>query len=873
MRNTIILTVLLFIAVVAASIYYFADINFSQKNPAATLKHHPANTLFMAQFTNDDTNNELLGKFDIFEALLGKEESLEIAALKSNLLNAPNFAEYTKDVAIVLSAHTLKERLAFLYAIPLNKEIKATDLKQSLASLNKSYEVDRLDTLGNSFVSLKHTLTKKSLYAITFHSILYASYDLALLAQVLDKKETKLSDAEIRSFVASLSENSPLNLYANNASLAKLAAIYKQGKAGSYLQFLDSLQGQTVVGLNFKEDAYIFSGTSTLTKDSKAYLNLFSQQKPITQSLANYFPENTASYMQIALSDKTSFSSALARYIAGKKETKKLDSYRTNIPDSIDAALKNFFGNEFASIQLNSGESLGFITLKDSLKAESIFSKIASRQQEGIYRFDNSNILYFNYGDLLANFQRPYFTRINNVLIFANQLSELTAFTKRYTNKHLLQQQAAFQNNKELQAEQANVFFYINPSQAKAQIKQDLKNKYAKNFMDTDTYGYQDFNSWSLQLAGAEGNFSSKIIALYKSQKTVGGAATWTYELGSKLINRPWVLKQDASQKLILAQEQDHTVHALKTDGTKLWSAVFEGEILGTPVQLPDYSILLNTSKRLYRILPNGDNYDGFSIALPVRATYGLTYVKSNQGNLLVIPAGNRILAYTEQGTSVASWEDIDLAGSILYQLEAQEINGKMHIMAGTSTGNFYFFNQQGSLIQEINDPGTYQHKLSFKKDASQPQKSSLLTLSEDHGMVQYALNGEKNVLPITWKETPQYYIYGQIAGNKAASLIFFSPTTMWTHKTKDSIVNYQYTFPQKINALPKLVSISSQINWLTVHTEGDLIYAFNEKGSLVEGFPLTGLPHFYIGPLQEGNSTNYLISSKRDHKLYCYPF
>lgn len=52
--------------------------------------------------------------------------------------------------------------------------------------------------------------------------------------------------------------------------------------------------------------------------------------------------------------------------------------------------------------------------------------------------------------------------------------------------------------------------------------------------------------------------------------------------------------------------------------------------------------------------------------------------------------------------------------------------------------------------------------------------------------------------------------------------------------------------------------------------TDAKLLYAFEDDGSVIKGFPMEGLPEFYYGKLKN-NGHRYLILSKDGRKLIAY--
>src|SRR5690606_41948950 len=102
-----------------------------------------------------------------------------------------------------------------------------------------------------------------------------------------------------------------------------------------------------------------------------------------------------------------------------------------------------------------------------------------------------------------------------------------------------------------------------------------LFRSFRESFRDKKDFGYQDFYSWSIQIAGNNGHFQSSIYGVYKSKNALGSVADWTYEFDHRPITAPQVFEHSDTSQFILMQEQDHTVHAISLAGSRLWSTGF----------------------------------------------------------------------------------------------------------------------------------------------------------------------------------------------------------------------------------------------------------------------------------------------------------
>src|SRR5690606_31498072 len=184
-----------------------------------------------------------------------------------------------------------------------------------------------------------------------------------------------------------------------------------------------------------------------------------------------------------------------------------------------------------------------------------------------------------------------------------------------WNRKNLLVGTLGFKNFEKLQSYEANVTLFIHSKNAQQKIVNALTRPFQDNYRNTTNYGFSDFYSWSVQLSGNDGKFTSQLYAVYKSKSALGVTPEWTYSLDNKAITAPYVFEHSDTSQFILLQELDHTMHAIHPTGTKMWSTVFSGRVIGEIQQLEDRSILLVTDKnRLYRFDTSGEPLPGFSL-------------------------------------------------------------------------------------------------------------------------------------------------------------------------------------------------------------------------------------------------------------------
>lgn len=881
MRNTIIVSVLLFIAVVVASVFYFGDLNKEQHEYVGPAQHLPEDTYLIASFLNDATTDNIFKDFEIFEAMIGKHGMQKLKQLKQNLLRNKELTPLVGGAEILMSFHPEKEGLSTLFSIHSKEKVDQEILDQTFLTLSKKYKVSTQDTAGiriYQFANLEADTLRKdkknidSLFYVSFHDdIFFSSFNKSLLVKVSDKKAEKLKKDQVSFFNEHNNRNAPFTIYIPQQNLAQFISVFKQNKPGDFLRQFVGLKGETVWNINFKQDALMLTGESQLKEKDKEYISLFSNQSKTTQRLYNYFPSSTMMYVEYSFSDSKTWFEELNLWQSKQDNYKQLQGQATEINKNKEGLLLDFqstLAGNFAVAEQTNSDYLGFITIQDSSKFEDILGNIAERVSDSTYRFRFANIPYRYFGEGLKAFSRPYFVRINDMLVMANQQSTIQEYVRKWKNKDLLVASLGFKNYDQIQGNEANVTFFINTKNGGNFINNTLKSEYSKKFRDEEEYGYQDFYSWSLQLSGNGGNFLSRFYGIYKSKSRLGVTPEWTYEMGSRLINGPYLFEQSDTSQFIMVQEQDHTVHAIHPSGAKLWSTLFSGRIVGGVKQLADRSLLLVTDRRrLYRFDTSGKTLKGFSTSVNSEPVAAATVAEWDGQQIILIPAKNRIMAYDMEGGPVSGWDQTEVEGDILGPITF--VNNQA--VVSTSYGRIYFFDQSGSKTKEIDVDGdvTFESPLGV---TLRDNEYIFYATDSDGKLHQIKSDGSnKVVFEGEWKKGYTAY-FENINGSTAPELITFDGSYMQVFELGDTPRQlYDYNFTQKIDVAPNFFPVNSSLFQLGIADQENLIYVFAENGSLVDGFPVEGLPLFYYGKINY-NSGNYLLTTKRDFKIYAFP-
>ncbi|MGK6353035.1 hypothetical protein [Parapedobacter sp. DT-150] len=696
MRSTIIITSVLFIAVVVASFFYFSDLKEGNSSKRKALTHVPGDAAFLLSFTNDTLVDDLFAQFDLFHAVLGHEGIQQLNYVQDTILRQEQLAPYIAGQEVFFSFHAGENRLDYLIALATNERLAVDELFEAIQDIDSNVTVQWADSSRHIF-SLQPTDQAPPLYVMEQQGVLLASFSRQLISRAIDDNTPKLPSDATAHFRSVADDEAPLTWYIRHDQLFDLAEDLMRREPGDFAQLLQGFTGYSTLRMNFKNDAFIFSGGSTLATDSAAYLSLYRQQRPVEQTLATVFPVSTASYLWFGITDYKSLHNNLVELFTDRQEIGQINEQhrliRQSSTVSIAADLLPEWDDEFAVVELANRENVAVIKVKDSRSFSSVIQRISTRYPENMHRLNHSNLLYYSFGDPLKPFTRPYFLLIDAYMICANHASTLRQFEAAYSTGKTLASTIGYINFNALQANKANVSLFVHNENAGNTIARGLKPPFETAYMDTTNFGYQRFYGWSVQLSGNSEGFFTNVYAAYPDNRTPVSApqetatqettvqetatpiSEWTFTLNGQLITKPVVCQYNDTANYILVQDRSHILHAVSVDGRKLWNAQLPGPILGSVQQLADRTLVFTTADRLYRIDNEGDPLPGFSLQLPLKATEGAITSDEKEEIHITVPVKNRILSYDGRGRSLRSKTHNTAAERIRQQDTVQDLN------------------------------------------------------------------------------------------------------------------------------------------------------------------------------------------------------
>ena len=869
MRNTIILTFVLLLAVVAMAVKYFSEISGSQNNLDKVLRHIPQDAALILNFNNDASFYEIFSDYELFDAIIGKTRAEEIEQLQEYLLKEPQLADATQEKKIFVSFHPAKnDSVDFLYSINLNEDLKTSNIEELLSEVS-GLSVKKAERSGIYHLSLPGL--KKTFFLFIENGAATGSFSRELLETSIAENTPKLDDNFINEIKSQSSQNlnSPVNLFVNHEKVPAFLNHFIKGKANGNRNLVTNLKGISSLNMNFKSDALMFNGISKPDTSAPNYLNIFLYQHPVKNDIKNIIPDNTANFIAFGLSDHHSFQKRLQILFDKRNESASLKNQLHLIKEKsgidLEKDMRPLLSNEFSIVETSYREKFAIIKLKNGRKLDFALQLISSPAGESISKFNYSHILYAFLGDPLKSFSRPYFSVIDNYLVVANTPGVISNYLRSYEFEKFLIKKSEFVKFSQLVANQSNILYFINQKESERIIRTSLKPNYSSAFTSKN-YGLKNFYGLSYQWSADAEHFFTNIYINYLSDNNSEMEAVWKVKLNGRLAMTPQTIRSGEKQ-IILAQDKANYLFAISDEGEKLWSKQLDNKILGQIQQLSDGSVVFNTTGKLYRINVAGDTETGFPVNLPFNSSFGLTLSSFDSNAKLFVPAGNVIMAYDLKGTKLPDWNKT-VSGKILFDLKTASVDGTDYLITATRNGNFYFYNQNGTLIKNIAYGKPLENPIGL--NLNDGSSSEVITADSSGAILKVSLKGAIKSKKLFEPQGDFSFEYQNIAGDESAEFIYIDKNGLNVFSSEESSL-FTYNLNKPLKTKPVFFHTNKYKFQLGLNdVENNRLLLLTDEGNIARGFPVKGNGYFLVAKVKN-DTHQYLLTGDKDYFLSAY--
>lgn len=440
------------------------------------------------------------------------------------------------DRSLVASAHmTGAKAYDFLFLIDLKGASGIKFINEYLSEFSLTgYSVRKEKYYEDDIIVLHNKAAKSDLYVSQPGTYLLASFNKKIITAALDAQQNDQANAR-EAFVRTAGElksGGILQLYLNYAMLPQFMSCYADG-TNEYVQRL--AQTLQTSGLNVElEEGLIRATGNTYVNDSvESYLKTLAISGAGPTEFAEIAPQRTAFCMSFGFSSFSEFFENFEKNI--QQDVKEYDTYRANlkqVEDYLKIDLQENFidwiGDEAALLEMQSAGQGSDNEMALILKADNIekartglahVEKMVRRRTPVKFKTVEHRGYAINYlsmkglfnillGKFFARYDKPYYTIINNFIIFSNHPQTLESIIDDYLEKNTLVKSEEFRDFRKKFDDEGAVFVYINTPVLFNTMKK-LADYKTRNSMEQNKEYIVCFRQAGFQLVPDEGAFKT----------------------------------------------------------------------------------------------------------------------------------------------------------------------------------------------------------------------------------------------------------------------------------------------------------------------------------------------------------------------------
>lgn len=393
--------------------------------------------------------------------------------------------------SLLISVHMYQEKAyGLLYIVDLQKIAKLKLLKKHLKSVvNNNFSVNNRRYHNHQITEIYDKKTRETLSISFIKNQVIASYVHTLVEASIDQYEEPaigrdLNFIEIKKKVG---YDDMFRLYFQYNYLDDYMR-YFSDKSNNIIDNLS--KNLTFSGFNFdlnRKNTMLATGYTNTNQKTASYIKALQKSGKGKRTISKIAPKRTAFYMSFGFDSFTEFNSNFES--VQKNDSKKFTTYQNNI-DRIENLLKinitdNFISwvdDEIALLQLQSSitkneneialvlkannikkakTNLNFI-LKQIKKRTPVKFKTINYKEHEINFMSIKGFFKILLGNLFNDFDKPYFTIIDDYVVFSNHPNTLKGIIDDYLAKETLSKSDDYKSFNKYFDKKSSIFAYIN---------------------------------------------------------------------------------------------------------------------------------------------------------------------------------------------------------------------------------------------------------------------------------------------------------------------------------------------------------------------------------------------------------------------------
>ena len=689
--------------------------------------------------------------------------------------------------------------------------------------------------------------------------------------------------------------NSDCNLFVNFRQFGGFLNLYGNKKI-DFSKSFNKYGDWAELDLNSRDKSCMLNGFSFIADSTSNYLNSFSGEKGQSLSVSSVLPENIGILNYKSFSAFDSYKKKYNKYLSQKQVLYKHQKNILNINKKYSFNVENDFydwiGDEIALFTVNGGASSFskncglIIKISDLTRAKESLDKIHNStgineesqfQTVSINDLGLTNFFPLVLGEEFSSITGSKYLIIEDYAIFANDESLLKHIVSFYLRGKTLIKNIQFNNFYNQFSKESNLFYYFN-------LK--LANNYFESFLNKkELLGYKNNQDSlnKLQAFGFQINSSKKLYFTnayinYNSNEVSENVSLIEVKLDTTYSKCPSVVKNHyTNERELFIQDDKNTIYLINNAGTVIWKKRLNECIVGDVHQVDRYKndklqYMFVTKSKIHQIDRKGRNVKGFPIELKANVTKGLVLLDydKNRNYRMLITQGKNINNFSVDGKIIKGW-GFKANANVVTEPSLIQINDKDYIFFTDESGKVRVLNRKGE--DRIKLTNQFPSEIIRYSVCNNNALSNSGVLGTDTNGTIYFLKLADEIETFSLKSFEDKFDvnYKDFNGDGNLDFVIVNDKSLQVfrndRKIETTISNIDFKPAYGVQTFK--LNDNKTINILTDKEEMK-IYGYDEKGELLNGFPIDGVSPSLVIDI-DNNKSNDLIIGDNLGSLYIY--
>jgi antitoxin component YwqK of YwqJK toxin-antitoxin module len=719
--------ILILTALVGGGGYFVYDNYIAKREIRGAFGVVPSDAIFIMVTSNLTDGWKAISDSKIWKTLLQNKSFKDInqyaGMLDDFLKNNSAVDMVLRDRPMLISAHMISGNdYDFLFVVDLQS---AKTLRGTLSNILKLVDGFQVNKRVYHDVEIIELIDEKDpnfiVYLSILDNLLVGTFTGSLIERTIDGKNTKFweNNQQHLQMINELSTRKLFKFYFNYKKLPAFASVYSEGMEEYTMSMAKSLTF-SAFDVNLEDDRMSFSGFSAL--DSlPSYFTALCDVKPGQIKAHEIVSDKAAMYLSIGFKNFNIFFRSLTdQYAAGNSED--MEDYAGNVK-IVEKILgikvqRDFFdwiGEEIALVKLRPADKsrmedmVVVIHSKDINLAKEGLDRIVTHikrrtpvkfevenyKNHEIFILAQKGIFKMFFGKLFKKLEKPYFTYIEDFVVFSNSVEALKDMVDDYLKGHTLSHKKEFVDFMSEFDSKSNVSLFIQMPKLYENL-QAFSNTETKTSLNENKDLILGFNRIGFQLVSENDMFKTKFITDHNED--------------ASMIDQIERFEENASKDL-MKQEFDSlkfkiVLHDSILQKNQPYKAYYPG---GSQISY-EGKVINNQMNGLWRSYYENGNLKS-SVMYKNGKVDGIAYFYYNDGKetpmaevtFIEDVINGMYKEYFQNGAQKAklNYEEGKLDGDAEFYFPTGSIQAKGEFKDDEKRGKWLFYNEKGELISK----------------------------------------------------------------------------------------------------------------------------------------------------------------------------